>query len=250
MLLHNLYYSCEKCNNEKSDIWDTKLLDPCTDDIFSGINPAIIGGKKENHYKYIAKNDRGTFYINTFKLNSRTQIRFRKARENHENSLHTINTLIDEILLKFQYNAELHDLKDLIYQLDNLRHLKQQELGKLPKDEMFEKAEEYLNDKGIENSLVFEEYNMDFKMKFNGSTYYCELLVDNSLEEKTEYRKNISVEKLTTWFEKLNSNFGILFYYPRINRMYFYPVSNNMTLPEITDGKKIRQIKINDKCLL
>lgn len=43
---HNLYYSCEKCNNEKSDIWDTKLLDPCTDDIFSGINPAIIGGKK------------------------------------------------------------------------------------------------------------------------------------------------------------------------------------------------------------
>ncbi|MGI8256713.1 hypothetical protein [Blautia difficilis] len=32
--------------------------------------------------------------------------------------------------------------------------------------------------------------------------------------------------------------------------MYFYPVSNNMTLPEITDGKKIRQIKINDKCLL
>lgn len=123
-------------------------------------------------------------------------------------------------------------------------------IEKLPKDEMFEKAEEYLNDKGIENSLVFEEYNMDFKMKFNGSTYYCELLVDNSLEEKTEYRKNISVEKLTTWFEKLNSNFGILFYYPRINRMYFYPVSNNMTLPEITDGKKIRQIKINDKCLL
>lgn len=167
---HNLYYSCEKCNNEKSDIWDTKLLDPCTDDIFSGINPAIIGGKKENHYKYIAKNDRGTFYINTFKLNSRTQIRFRKARENHENSLHTINTLIDEILLKFQHNAELHDLKDLIFQLDNLRHLKQQELDKLPKDEMFEKAEEYLNDKGIENSLVFEEYNMDFKMKFNGST--------------------------------------------------------------------------------
>lgn len=114
----------------------------------------------------------------------------------------------------FNTNAELHDLKDLIYQLDNLRHLKQQELGKLPKDEMFEKAEEYLNDKGIENSLVFEEYNMDFKMKFNGSTYYCELLVDNSLEEKTEYRKNISVEKLTTWFEKLNSNLAFCFIIP------------------------------------
>ena len=161
-----------------------------------------------------------------------------------------INNLIDEILLKFQHNTELHDLKDLIFQLDNLRHLKQQELDKLPKDEMFEKAEEYLNDKGIENSLVFEEYNMDIKMKFNGSTYYCELLVDDSAEEKTEYRKNISVEKLITWFEKLASDFGILFYYPRINRMYFYPVSNNLTLTEINDGKKIRQIKIDAKCLL
>ena len=54
---------------------------------------------------------------------------------------------------------------------------------------MFEKAEEYLNDKRIENSLVFEEYNMDFKIKFNGSTYYCELLIDNSLEEKQNIEK-------------------------------------------------------------
>ena len=179
---YNLYYSCKKCNKEKSDIWDAKLLDPCADDIFSGSNPAIVGGKEENNYKYIAQNDRGTFYINTFKLNSRTQIRFRKARENHENNLNMINTLIDEILLKFQSNAELHDLKGLIFQLDSLGHLKQQELDKLPKDEIFEKAEKYLNDKGIENSLVFEEYNMDIKMKFNGRTYYSELIVDNSVE--------------------------------------------------------------------
>ena len=75
-------------------------------------------------------------------------------------------------------------------------------------------------------------------------------MVDDSAEEKTEYRKNISVEKLITWFEKLASDFGILFYYPRINRMYFYPVSNNLTLTEINDGKKIRQIKIDAKCLL
>lgn len=247
---HNLYYSCKKCNNEKSDTWDTKLLDPCTDDIFSGSNPAIVGGKKENQYKYSAQNGRGTVYINTFKLNSRRHIHIRKARENHENNLHMINNLIDEILLKFQHNTELHDLKDLIFQLDNLRHLKQQELDNLPKDEMFEKAEEYLKDKGIENSLVFEEYNMDIKMKLNGSTYYCELFVDNSVEEKTEYRKNISVEKLTTWFEKLNYNFGILFYYPRINRMYFYPISDNVRLLDITGyNKKYKQIKLDEQYL-
>lgn len=247
---HNLYYSCEKCNNEKSNIWNEKLLDPCADDIFSGNTPAIVGGKKENGYKYIAQNDEGLFYINTFKLNSRTQIRFRKARDNHENNLHQINTLIDEILSKFQCHKDLQNLKGLIFQLDNLRQLKQKELEKLPKDEMFEKAEKHLNDKCIENSLVFEEYNMDIKMKLNGITYYCELLVDKSTEVKTEYRKNISVEKLVTWLEKLNYNFGVLFYYPRINRMYFYPISNNMTLSEIKDSKKVIQIKFDTQCLL
>lgn len=247
---HNLYYSCKKCNNEKSNIWDTKLLNPCIDDIFSGCNPAIVGGKKENQYKYIAQNDRGSFYINTFKLNSRTQIHFRKAREKHQNNIRKINTLIDEILLKFQNNVDLHNFEELKCQLEKLRNLKQIELDKLPKDEMFEKAEEYLNNKDIENSLVFEEYNMDLKIKINDSTYYCELLIDNSAEEKTEYRKNLSIEKLTTWFEKLKSNFGILFYYPKINRMYFYPVSNKIALSDISDANQSKQIKIGDEYLI
>ena len=247
---NNLYYSCEICNGEKSDIWDAKLLDPCADDIFSGSNPAIVGGKSENQYKYIAQNDRGAFYIDTFKLNSRTQIRFRKARENHENSLHEIDTLIDEILLKIQNKEEFQDLKDLIFQLDKLRQLKNQELDKLPKDENFEKVEKYLNDRGIENSLVFEEYNMDIKMKFNGITYYCELLIDNSLEEKKEYRKKLSVEKLITWFEKLGSNFGVLFYYTRINRLYFYPISGNIFLSDLSRANSMKQIILGAEHLI
>ncbi len=52
---HNLYYACSKCNKEKSDIWDEKLLDPCADDIFSGDNPAIIEGTRKNRYKYTAQ---------------------------------------------------------------------------------------------------------------------------------------------------------------------------------------------------
>lgn len=246
---HNLYYSCSKCNKEKSDIWDEKLLDPCVDDIFSGDNPAIIEGKQENQYKYIAKNDRGEFYINTFKLNSRAQIRIRKARENHQNNVHTINTLIDEIILKSESNAKLQDLGMLISRLSGLKDMHSQEI-EFQKDEIFEQAEEYLTEKGIENSSVFEEYNMDMKLKISGSTYYCELIVDNSEKEKVEYRKNLSVEKLRVWFKKLKCNFGILFYYPRINRMYFYPVSNNMDLLDISEAMKSKQIKINDEHLI
>ena len=247
---HNLYYCCKKCNKEKSDIWDTNLLDPCTDDIFSGNTPAIAGGKEKDNYKYIAQNDRGTFYINTFKLNSITQIHFRRAREAHEHNLRVINSLIDEILPKVQDNVELRDFAKSVFQLVELIRKKPQELDVLPKNEMFEEVEEYLNDKDIENILVFEEYNMDIQMKFNGNTYYCELVLDNSIEEKAEYRKNIDIEKLTTWFEKLNCNFGILFYYPKIKRMYFYPVSDEIKLSETAGTNKLKQIKISAKHLI
>lgn len=245
----NLYYCCEKCNKEKSDIWDIKLLDPCKDDIFGGDNPAIKGGTSKEKFKYIAQNDKGTFYINTFKLNSRTQMRFRKMRANHKNIIYQMDLLIDEILMKFK-DKNLPDLEPLMLQLDNLRDKKQQELNKLPRDEVFETAELYLNDKKIENYLVFEEYNMDIKIKINNNTYYCELLVDNSIEEKDEYRKKLSIEKMNVWFENIKNNFGILFYYPNINRMYFYPISEKISSSDLSDYNKYKQIKISAKDLI
>lgn len=246
---HNLYYACSKCNKEKSDIWDEKLLDPCTDDIFSGNNPAIVEGTQKNRYKYTAQNDRGEFYINTFKLNSRAQIRIRKARENYQNNMRTINTLVDEILRKSQNNKELQVLGELISQLNIPENLCLQEVT-FPKDEIFEKAEEYLTERKIESRLVFEEYNMDIRLKMNDDTYYCELVVDDSGQEKTEYRKNLSIEKLKVWSENLKYNFGVLFYYPRMNRMYFYPVSNNVNLVDISGSAKSKQIRINDEHLI
>lgn len=246
---HNLYYACSKCNKEKSDIWDEKLLDPCVDDIFSGDNPAIIEGTQENQYKYTAQNDRGEFYINTFKLNSRAQIRIRKARENHQKNIYTINTLIDEILMKSQNNEKLQDLGDLVSQLNILKNLHSQEMT-FPKDELFVKAEEYLTARKIESRWVFEEYNMDMKLKINDDTYYCELIVDDSEQERTEYRKNLSMEKLRVWFQKLKCNFGVLFYFPKVNRMYFYAVSNNLDLLGSSRAIKSKQIKINDGHLI
>lgn len=70
------------------------------------------------------------------------------------------------------------------------------------------------------------------------------------MEEKTEYRKNLSVEKLNVWFEKLKSNFGVLFYYPQINRMYFYPVSDKIILSDISESNKLKQIKIGAEYLI
>lgn len=214
----NLYYSCEKCNSEKSNTWSDILLDPCKENIFSGEHPPIIGGYDvDSLYKYIAQDDRGTYYIDTFKLNSRHHIRIRKRRKNRENNIHQIDALIDEILHKLNLKKNLTNSKQLIEQLDRLRLSKNEELSNLSRDENFEAVEDYLTQRGVKNSIVFEEYNMDFKIKINEISYYCELIVDDLDTDNEVKQKFLDKEKLTVWFDKLKYEFGILYYYTKLD---------------------------------
>lgn len=247
----NLYYACEKCNSEKSDTWSEILLDPCKEDIFSGECPPITGGYNANTlYKYIEQNDRGGYYIDTFKLNSRHHIRIRKRRINRQNNIHQIDTLIDEILHKFKSKNNLENLEQLIEQLDNLRLSKKEELSNLSKDEQFESVENYLTSRNVKNDAVFEEYNMDIKIKIDEVSYYCELVVDNSDTDNEVKQKFLDTEKLTIWFEKLIYQFGILYYYPKLDKLYFYPISNLITKSNLSEFRSKKQIKLTEKDLI
>lgn len=247
---HNLYYACKKCNSEKSDTYDDQLLDPCVDDIFGGDTPAIVGGTEESKYKYIATNDKGVFYINTFKLNSRSRINIRKRRIKHQNDIRIIDALINEVVSKIKNNEGLQDMEELVEKLDELRIARQKETDKYPKGDLFEKVEEYLNDHGIENSIIFDEHNMDIQVKINNNTYCCEVLFDDSSDYRAEYRKKLNMEKVRVWFEAQKSDFGVLYYYPKLNRMYFYPISDELTLEDVLLTKQVKQIKINDENLV
>lgn len=247
----NLYYACEKCNGEKSDKWSEELLDPCKDDVFSGRCPPITGGYKEDTlYRYIAQDERGSYYIDTFKLNSRHHIRIRKRRINRENNIHQINNLTDEILQKFESKKNLANLDQLIKQLDDLRLSKKEELSNLSKDEKFQLVEEYLTLRNIKNSIVLEEYNMDFKIKIEEVSYYCEVVVDNSEADNEVKRKFLDTEKLTIWFENLRYQFGVLYYYPKIEKLYFFPISKLMTKSDLSDFGSKKQICLTEKYLI
>ena len=247
----NLYYSCKKCNGEKSDTWNNMLLDPCEDSIFTGECPPIIGGySAESFYKYEGKNDKGIYYINTFKLNSRHHIRIRKRRVNKENNIKVIDELIDEILHKFSAKRDINNLEEYIELLDKLRRDKEQEISELSSDENFELVEKYLFDHKIKSSIVFEEYNMDIKIKINDESYYCELYIDDSKDDKEDKIKFLDKIKLETWFNELSYRFGILFYYPKLDKLYFYPISNIMTKEDLGMIKVKKQIKLNTDFLI
>lgn len=235
-LYRNLYYTCKKCNGEKSDVWSEMLLDPCKEDVFSGTCPAITGGYDANAlYKYVAQNDKGSYYIDTFKLNSRYHIRIRKRRINKQNNIRQIDILIDEILHKLDSRKKFVCLEQLIKQLDQLRLNKKKELSKLSRDKDFESVEKYLTLRNIKNSVVLEEYNMDIKIKKEEISYYCELIVDDAANNNELKLKFLDTEKLKVWFENLTYQFGILYYYSKLDELYFYPISKLIKKSDI-DG--------------
>lgn len=244
-IYNNLYYSCERCNGEKSDKWSNLLLDPCRDDVFSGSNPPVVGGyDPTTFYKYFGQNDKGIYYINTFKLNSRYHLKIRKQRNNRKNNIRQIDALVNEILFKFKQQKNSPDLEQLIYHLDQLRQKKSDELSLLSKDENFEAVENYLDSREIKHSTVFEEYNMDIKIKPVNESFYAELIVDNTIEDNDEKIKFIETGKLKVWFEVLQNNFGILYFYPKLDKLYFYPVSNKIEKEKLDDFGTKKQIKL------
>ena len=227
------------------------MLDPCKDDVFSGKEPPVVGGYDSvTLYKYFGQNDKGNYYINTFKLNSRHHVRIRKQRINRQNNIRQIDELMNEILHKFKSKKGIQDLEQLINHLDQLRQSKKNELAYLSKDENFEAIENYLSSRAIKNSIVFEEYNMDIKIKIENVSYYCELLVDYSDVDSEEKIKYLDTEKLAVWFEKLQYEFGILFYYPNLDKLYFYPISTLIAKEEVEGFKSKKQIKLTSNELI
>ena len=247
----NLYYCCNKCNSEKSDKWSTDLLDPCKDDIFSGLNPPIVEGyNPESKYKYVAKNKRGKEYIDTFKLNSRYNIGIRKRRKNRENNILEIDKLIDEVIHKFNSKTNIIKQQELSQLLEKLRKKKDEAVEGLTKDSNFEGAQAYLNDRNIENMLILEEFNMDFKVMVANQNYYCELIVDDSKEDTDAKSKYIPTEKLKCWNENVSHQIGILYYYPNLNKMYFYNVSKKIESTVLDNSGTKVHIKLQKEMLI
>ena len=74
----NLYYSCTSCNNKKDAV--ILSLNPCSDDIFGGEHPHVLGGTPETEFVLEGASPEGNAYIMALELNSRHHILLRKSQ--------------------------------------------------------------------------------------------------------------------------------------------------------------------------
>lgn len=131
-----------------------------------------------------------------------------------------------------------------------MRLTKKKELSNLSSDENFELVEKYLTLRGVKNSIVLEEYNMDIKIKREEISYYCELIIDESDNDNEVKLKFLDTEKLKIWFTKLRYQFGMLYYYSKLDKLYFYPISKLINESDINGFGSRKQIKLTKANLI
>lgn len=237
---NNLFYSCQVCNRKKLDFYNENLLNPCIDNIYFGENPALL---IDDNFKVKPNNDKGTLFIDVFKLNSRYHINRRKkskiVNQNRKIKIDLLDTIIksasDNIL------ENLNKVKDII---------ENEELFNYGLTDRFFYADELLTAKEVKHEFIFEANNLDVIAEINGIEYFCELIFDDSKDNKSTYEKRVKKEKLELWF-KDERNIGILFYYYNLGKFYLVPLSDIIKSKQNLNDVNIEKIiKLNDSYII
>lgn len=236
----NLFYSCKLCNSKKSNKWNEKLLNPCKDYIFNGDNPPISGGDSEkDNYKFFANSQEGQIYIDIFELNSREQVKTRKRIKQSNNNTQKIKQLIKELsdaVPSMEYND------DVINTINLLNSIHTDKMNKTRYNDDFQNVKNILDKNNLNSQILFNDYDMDFEIDFDGKKYYCELVIDDRAKftnaEKNDILKFIDVTKLNTWFDEVQLNFGIIYYFKNINALIVYPITDNIKKQDIKNKSR------------
>lgn len=91
---------------------------------------------------------------------------------------------------------------------------------------------------------------MDIKIKREEVSYYCELIIDESDNDNEVKLKFLDTEKLKIWFKKLRYQFGMLYYYSKLDKLYFYPISKLINESDINGFGSRKQIKLTKENLI
>ncbi|MEC0210990.1 hypothetical protein P4H70_18785 [Paenibacillus ehimensis] len=197
----NLYYSCEMCNSVtgKSGKWDSDLLDPCKDNIYSGENHHIEYGVRLKHLT-----QHGKKFIETLNLNSLEHRRVREVREEffsclREKEIEIVRMLENLDLLEKQIgsNPSITDSRDALLRL--LEQTKEESKGKyyfVKSDELFdhpqEKIFENVLSKYVSFSKIYYDYDLDYEIVFEGNnTIWCSFHIRETVNFNSHNTKKI-----------------------------------------------------------
>lgn len=220
---NNLVYSCCKCNRTKSDQNIEMILNPCKDDIYEGEHPHILRLGAENYYKLQGVTLQGKQFIDDLKLNSRYYRKMRQTQAQNEEIRKTIYKVLNESSdlrfseIDWQIKVYLKNGTLIEEKSDEFR------CGTSKAGEDLYAVLEKLKEKGIKYKLLFTDDDLDLRVEYCGSTYYCEIRVTDYAGTKRR-GPIVEREKKTEWLKTGNAC-GVLYFYKDrdIMNLYIYP---------------------------
>ncbi|MCH5249133.1 MAG: HNH endonuclease [Lachnospiraceae bacterium] len=221
----NMIYACEKCNSTKSNMNTEMLLNPCKDDIYSGVNPHVIRLGESEDYQLAEQTPEGKQFIDSLKLNSKYYREMRKAQEQSDKNDEELKKLLNLISDCSDIPGELlHKLNTLVsnnflvqadsYQTPSFK------CGRSKAGQAFQEVLAILDELEISYELLFAEDDLDIKIQYNDKEYLCEIVL-NDTAEKTVRNMRLKKEQIEKW-ETMIGNFGFLYYYIKTGKLDLY----------------------------
>lgn len=229
----NMVYACAKCNGTKSDISIDLLLNPCKDDIYSGVHPHVTNLGKSGQYQLRGNTTEGWQYINTLQLNSRFYREMREKQEQAGIDDDELEGLIDEISNRSDVPKDLlRKLRTLVCNNYSIKRNNQQDsdfrCGHSKAGQAVQEVLDILDNLSVPYELLFEENDVDIKIQYNNEDYLCEIVLNDSAEIPV---RNIRMKKgqRESWLAE-NENHGVMYYYIKTGRLEFYGVNEENEL--------------------
>lgn len=229
----NMIYACAKCNGTKSDKSIDLLLNPCKDDIYSGVHPHVKKLGESGQYQLSGNTMEGWQYINILQLNSRFYREMREKQEQASMDDCELEGLINEISNRTNIpKGLLQKLRALVHDNSLIQKNNQQNsdfrCGHSKAGRAVQEVLDILNHLFIPYELLFGENDIDVKVQYNNKDYLCEIVLNDSAEIPV---RNIRVkkEKRESWLAE-DRNHGIIYYYMKTGRLEFYSISEENVL--------------------
>lgn len=213
----NMVYACRRCNRTKTDQELRLILDPCKDNIYGGRNPHIKKTGQEGNYRLLAVTAKGKEFINSLQLNSRFYRNMRRCQDRQKQIMKEICHLVDQ---KESSNHSEEAVKRCLEEFNDIINTDEFRCGSSRGGIDLYSTLLKLKEKGIEYSLIFDDYDLDICLSFEGSTYYCEIRTSNY---KGDNRRGprLDKNKKERWLN-IGKRCGVLYHYKETDVLELY----------------------------
>lgn len=100
--------------------------------------------------------------------------------------------------------------------------------GRSKAGQAFQNVLDILDNLSVSYELLFEENDLDIKVRYNDKEYQCEIVLNESAEKPVKGIR-VKKEQRECW-AVLDGEYGILYYYMKTGRLEFYSVGEKIEL--------------------